>query len=154
MAEGQALKACPETLALQMAERVELYTAVPPVGWLLPINVTPISVPDEPLMDPEIREVVTKLQQGCAAGATGMKAEHLKEWLCGIRHEKAVESAEGAGDCWRLFVSLVQAIWESGTMPTQIGWMLIVLLPKGGGDYHGIGLLDPMWKDVEKIMVV
>ncbi len=28
-AEDQALNACPETLALQMAERVELYAAVP-----------------------------------------------------------------------------------------------------------------------------
>ena len=25
--------------------------------------------------------------------------------------------------------------------------------PKGGGDYRGIGLLNPMWKVVEKIMV-
>jgi hypothetical protein len=24
---------------------------------------------------------------------------------------------------------------------------------KGGGDYRGIGLLDPMWKVAEKIMV-
>jgi len=32
-------------------------------------------------------------------------------------------------------------------------WMIIVLLPKGGGDYHGIGLLDPIWKVVEKVMV-
>ncbi len=32
-------------------------------------------------------------------------------------------------------------------------WMIIVLLPKGGGDYHGIGLLDPIWKVLEKVMV-
>ncbi len=81
-----------------------------------------------------------------------MKAEHLKEWLCGIRGEEAEESTEEAGDCWRLFVSLVQASRESSTVPTQMSWMVIVLLPKGGGDYHGIGLLDPMWKVVEKIM--
>ena len=31
--------------------------------------------------------------------------------------------------------------------------MVIVLLPKGEGDYRGIGLLDPCWKVVEKIMV-
>jgi hypothetical protein len=47
-----------------------------------------------------------------------MKAEHLKEWLCVIGHEEAGENAEGAGDGWRLFVSLVQATWESGTLPT------------------------------------
>jgi hypothetical protein len=27
-----------------------------------------------------------------------------------------------------------------------------VLLPKGGGDYRGIGLLKPLWKVVERIM--
>ncbi len=31
--------------------------------------------------------------------------------------------------------------------------MIVLLLPKGGGDYRGIGLLDPFWKVVEKIMV-
>ncbi len=28
----------------------------------------------------------------------------------------------------------------------------MVLLPKGGGDYRGIGLLEPLWKVVERIM--
>jgi hypothetical protein len=32
-------------------------------------------------------------------------------------------------------------------------WEIIVLLPKGGGNYRGIGLLEPFWKVVEKIMV-
>jgi hypothetical protein len=32
-------------------------------------------------------------------------------------------------------------------------WMIAVLLPNGGGDYRGIGLLDPIWKVVEKVMV-
>jgi hypothetical protein len=36
--EDRAPKAFPETLALQTAERVELYTAVPPPGWLMPIT--------------------------------------------------------------------------------------------------------------------
>ncbi len=31
--------------------------------------------------------------------------------------------------------------------------MIVVLLPKGGGDYCGIGLLDPIWKVIEKVMV-
>ncbi len=143
-AEDQAPKACPETLASQTAERVALYMAVPLVGWLLLINITPIPVPDKPPTDPEIQEVVAKLQNGRAVGATGMKAEHLKEWLQGIRREETEKSAEGAGDHWRLFVALVQVTWESGTVPTQMSWMVIVLLPKGGGDYHGIGLLDSM----------
>ncbi len=28
----------------------------------------------------------------------------------------------------------------------------MVLLPKGGRDYRGIGLLEPLWKEVEQIM--
>jgi hypothetical protein len=31
--------------------------------------------------------------------------------------------------------------------------MIVVLLPKGGGDFRGIGLLNPFWKVVEKVMV-
>ncbi len=134
LADDRALKACPEMLALQTAERAELYTAVPPLGWLLPIKITPIPVPDDPPTDQEIREVVAKLCNGCVAGATAIKAEHLKEWLHGIKHEEAEASVEGAGDRWRLFVSLIQATWESSTMPTQMSWLVIVLLPKGGWD--------------------
>jgi hypothetical protein len=153
LAEDRALKACPETLARQSAERVELYTAVTPPGWEMRINVTPTAVHDEPPMDQEIRGVVGQLCNGRVAGAMGMKAEHLKEWLHGIIHEESENGVAGEGDCWRLFVRLMQAVWESSTVPMQMSWMIIVLLPKGGGDYRGIGLLDPMWKAVEKIMV-
>jgi hypothetical protein len=153
LVEDRAPKACPETLALQTAERVELYTTPPPPGWSMPINVTPIPVPDGTPTDHEIWEVVGKLRNGRAAGATGMQAEHLKEWLRGIKREEAADGVEGAGDCWRLLVALMQATWKSGTVPTQMSWMVIMFLPKGGGDYCGIGLLDSMWKVVEKIMV-
>jgi hypothetical protein len=114
----------------------------------MPINMTPIPVPDGTPTDHEIREVVGKLRNGCAAGATGMQAEHLKKWLHSIKHEEAAGGVEGAEDRWRLFVALIQATWESRTMPTQMSWMVIMLLLKGGGDYRGIGLLDPMWKVV------
>ncbi len=98
--------------------------------------------------------MVVKLWNGCTMGATGMKAEHLKQWLRGIKREEAKEDKEGAGSHWRLCVSLIQAVWERGTMPAQMSWMVIILLPKEGGeDYCGIGLLNPMWQVVEKIMV-
>ncbi len=153
LVEDRAPKACPETLASQTAERVELYTAVPPLGWSMPLNVTPIPAPEGTPMDHEIQEVVGKLQNGRAAGATGMQVEHLKKWLHGIKHEEVAAGVEGAGDRWRLFVALMQATRKSGTVLTQMSWMVIVLLPKGGGDCRGIGLLDLMWKVVEKIMV-
>ncbi len=90
--------------------------------------------------------VVGQLRNGRAAGATGMKAKHLKEWLADITLEEREEGGvEGLGDCWRSFVALLQAIWITGTVPTQMTWMIVVLLPKGGGDYRGIVLLDPIW---------
>jgi hypothetical protein len=50
-------------------------------------------------------------------------------------------------------MDLLQAIWITGTVPTQMTWMIVVLLPKGGGNFCGIGLLDPIWKVAEKVMV-
>jgi hypothetical protein len=96
-------------------------------------------------MDGEIWEAVKSLQNGRAGGLGGMHAEHMKQWLRGIEEEKR-EDKWGSGDKWRLLVQLIRAIWE---MP----WILvIVLLPKGGGDYWGIGLLEPLWKVVEALM--
>jgi hypothetical protein len=87
-----------------------------------------------------------------------MKAKHLKGWLDAIQHEeKAAKEDTGReltlGDKWRIFFELIRIIWDIGEIPEQMSWMVIVLLLKGGGDFRGIGLLDPCWKVVEKIMV-
>ena len=81
-----------------------------------------------------------------------MRAEDVKSWLRGIEAEEAGEEPKGAGDRWRALVKLVQAIWERGEIPRQLLWVIVVLLPKGGGDYRGIGLLEPIWKLIEAIM--
>ena len=80
-----------------------------------------------------------------------MRAEDIKGWLHGIVEEEE-EDTEGAGDNWRLFVTLIQTIWQTGEIPQQMLWIIIVLLPKGGGDYRRIGLLEPLWKVVEITM--
>jgi hypothetical protein len=58
----------------------------------------------------------------------------------------------GHGDNWKLFVELVQAVWTHSIIPRQMLWSIVVLIPKGGGDYQGIGLLEPIWKVLERIM--
>jgi hypothetical protein len=99
--------------------------------------------------------VVGQLRNGRAAGAMGMKAEHLKEWPADVKREEREDGGvEGLGDQWLLFVKLLQAVWTTGTVPTQMSWMIIILLPKGRGDYFGIGLLDPIWKVIKKFMVL
>jgi hypothetical protein len=36
--------------------------------------------------------------------------------------------------------------------PPQLLWVIVVLIPKGGSNYRGIGLLEPMWKVCERVM--
>jgi hypothetical protein len=31
-------------------------------------------------------------------------------------------------------------------------WVVMVIIPKKGGEYWGIGLLEPIWKVLEKVM--
>jgi hypothetical protein len=84
-----------------------------------------------------------------------MRVEDIERWLCGIRLEedpKKGPSNIGEGDNWRLLVSLIQAIWTQSEILQQLTWVIVVLLPKGGGDYRGISLLELMWKVVERIM--
>jgi hypothetical protein len=61
-------------------------------------------------------------------------------------------SIDGAGDDWPLFVQLMQAAWAHGTIPHQLLWIIVVLIPKGGGDYRGIGQLEPVWKCTKRVI--
>ncbi len=45
-----------------------------------------------------------------------------------------------------LFDQPTRAIYQ------QLTWVIVVLLPKGGGDYRRIGLLELLWKVVDQIM--
>ena len=59
-----------------------------------------------------------KLRNCCAAGATGMKAEHLKERLADMKRKEADDGVERIGDRWRAFVTLCK---QSGRAePSQL----------------------------------
>jgi hypothetical protein len=84
-----------------------------------------------------------------------MWAKHLKEWLQGMKSEEDPETGSsnvGLGDRWRALALLVQAIWDERRIPLQLGWVVTVLIPKGGRDYCGIGLLEPIWKVIKRVM--
>jgi hypothetical protein len=147
--ETQA-KPCYHTMERQTSERVNLYARRISPGDPLPIHVDRIEINDDAPLDGEIRIAASELSNGRAAGASGMRAEHVKEWLRGIRRQEEdlerLGGSPGDGDHWRLFVQLVQAAWNHGEIPRQLLWIIVVLIPKGGGDYRGIGLLEPIWK--------
>jgi hypothetical protein len=133
------------------------------MGVALPFNFLHFMIPDGVSTNKEICAVVVGLKNGQAAGATRMRAEHIKVWLGDIRHEeKAARASKNSGKTanmgelgskWQIFVQMIQIIWDQREIPTQMSWMVVVLLPKGGGNFRGKGLLDPCWKVVEKIMV-
>ncbi len=128
MAEDRPPPASPKTMVRQMAEHVELYGRAPPMGEALPFNFLHFEVSDNMPTDSEVQKVVGGLRNGRAGGATGMKAEHIKVWLDEIqRKEKAAmenhgrEADPGAVHKWRIFVELIQAIWNRGEIPEQMG---------------------------------
>jgi hypothetical protein len=57
-AEDHPPPACPETMAKQMAERMELYARAPPMGFSLPFNFPYFKIPNGVPTDKEICAVV------------------------------------------------------------------------------------------------
>ena len=140
VAKDQAPKPCFKSMAVQTAER--------------PTNVDPFSVNDDMPGDEELRGVVKGMCNSRASGASNLHSEDIKGWLRDMiaEEEEEDEGSAGKGDCWRMFVALMQTIWMHGTIPQQMLWVIMVLIPKGGGNYCGLGLLGPFWKVIEVVM--
>ncbi len=119
-ASETTIRPCPQTMARQMAERVDLYARRDSPGESLPINIVLIQLNDDAPSDGEIREAAGGLTNGRAAGASGMRGEDVKVWLHSIKLKEDPEVGPnniGAGDNWRKFVLLAQAVWYHGEIP-------------------------------------
>jgi hypothetical protein len=155
--ETQA-RPCFQTMERQTLERVKLYQRRNLPGPPIVIDNTEMlteEIRDNTPTDGEIRVAVAKLTNGPSVGVSRMRAEHLKEWLKGAKLEEDPKTGPtnvGAVKEWDALVQLVQAIWDKGKIPTQLGWVVTVLIPKGGRDYRGISLLKPIWKVIERVM--
>jgi hypothetical protein len=146
---------CPQTMEGQTAEWVALYVRRDSPGDPLPINIDPVHIDNGTPTDTKIQDAAQQLTNGRAPGALGMRGEDAKRWLHGIRLEedpKAGTGKKNAGDNWHMFLMLVQVVWDNGDIPPQLLWVIVVLIPKGGGNYQGIGLLEPMWKVCKQVM--
>ncbi len=147
-------KLCYHTLECQTLERVNLYAQRESPGNPLPINVTQVEISNDVPSDSKLRQVAGKLTNGRAAGASGIHAKHVREWLHGMQWEEDLEGhgIDSAGDSWPLFVQLVQAAWAHSAISCQLLWIIVVLIPKGGRDYLEIGLLESVWKCIERVI--
>ena len=95
-----------------------------------------------------------------------MRAEDLKGWLATARRgeterETTTKDSGGGGEreCqteaeghWGRFVELIQTSFRGGELEEEATWQAVVLIPKGKGDYRGIGLMEVMWKVVAVIL--
>ena len=62
------------TLKQITAERVDLYSYVPPLGENIPVNVTPADLDDSVPKEDEIAEAVKKLRRNRSGGLSWMRA--------------------------------------------------------------------------------
>ena len=80
-----------------------------------------------------------------------MTADHLKKWHKEA-HPEQCESpnepnpAEPNYNNWTPLCNLIQHMWTTGDIPTELTWSIVVLIPKSDGGHRGIGLLETLWK--------
>ena len=53
---------------------------------------------------------------------------------------------------WARVVELIQTAFQDRDLAEEYTWQAVVLIPKGKGDYRGIGLVEVMWKVVVVIL--
>ena len=137
-----------------MAERVDLYSYVPPPGENILVTVTTADVDDLVPKEDEISEAVKKLRRNRLGWPSGMRAEHLKGWLAASNRGKLAEekgeektAAEEEGrDLWGKLVDFTQTEFREGEMAEEATWQTVVLIPTGKKEYRGVGLVEVTWK--------
>ncbi len=113
---------CPQMMARQTEERVELYRRWDTPGEPLPIDLQGPLIPDKVPSDHKIKDAARDLLSGRVEGASKIHAEDIKRWLRGITFEEDPKKGPnnvGEGDKWLLLVSLIQDIWMQGKTPQQ-----------------------------------
>ena len=110
----------------------------------IPILVAPFDIDDVVPEPDKIADAIRGLKNGKSPGPSKDRAEHLKEWV-----KEAYRDVDPYQENWDRVVNLIQTCFRERQVPTQLSWSTAVLLPKGNGDYRGIGLLEISWKVIE-----
>ena len=92
-------------IAIITAERVELYQNVPPPGQPIHVGVQPLPVDDSIPEDKEIAWAVRQLLQNRSGGLSGMRAEHLRQWLIAATWDDTPDATN--------WLKVVNIVWSS-----------------------------------------
>jgi hypothetical protein len=128
-------------------EDEDLHRHTQPTGAPEPVLVAPFEVNDKVPSEEEMGDAVDRMKVRKAPGPSGLRAEHLKEWQAA-----AIRGANPDSKRWETFVQLVQHVFESGEVPQELSWSVLVLIPKGSGGCRGIGLLEVVWQVISSII--
>ena len=121
-----------------MAERVKLYSHVPPPGDNIPVTVTPSEIDDSVTTEDEIAEAVKKLRRNRSGGSSRIRAEHLKWWpaaakrgeLAEEKGKEKMETEEEGRELWGKVVEITQTEFWEGKLVKESTWQTVVLIPK------------------------
>ena len=141
-----------EDLITVTNDRIQLYQQeLPsPPGDPIPVLVQPDPINDSVPTPEEISAAVRGLRSGSAPGASGIRPDDLKQW-CHAAHP--TDGTEPQTAPWDALVKLIQHIWDTGELPKELLWIVLVLIPKPNTTVRrGIGLLETVWKVLEGII--
>jgi hypothetical protein len=68
------------------------------------------------------------------------------------RRAKSRSNGHTDGHRWDKVFYLIQYIYETGKMPTELPWSVLVVIPNSSGGYRGIGLLEIIWNMISSII--
>ena len=131
-----------------MAEQVYLYRHVPSLGQPIPVGVNPFPIE---LYVPKYKYIawaVHRIFLNLLVGPSGMRAEHLCQWLHEVTWEEDPDTTN-----WHKVVTIVQSEFRYGTLTDEITCRIVLLIPNGdSGDLRWIVLVEVLWKTVTGIL--
>ena len=146
-ANGHPTSPTREVLEYTSTLREDLYRRHPPEGDAIQILVKPENITDNTQEEKEILVAERRQQTGLVGGPSGIREENLK-----VRLRMAILENNPLTEQWEKLASVTKLVFQKGCIPAALAWMRIVIIPKGGGDHRGIGLVEFTWKVCALIM--
>jgi len=143
-----------EDINLTRAEYANLFDEALPSEDEIPLHAPQFDIDDTPPTEGEVVTQMKKLRNNKAAGATGITAEHLKDWFDRANPtEEGVDPDPKAEVLWAKVLEIIRLAFEEGEVPREFSQGIFVLIPKGiTGEYRGIALLEIIYKLISSII--
>ena len=84
----------------------------------------------------KIEWAVRRLQRHRLVGTLLIRTENLQRWLAAVTWDQDPYTGH-----WDRVFDLDQKAFRDGIQPTEYTWNMVVLLPKGNGEFRGIRII-------------